>query len=225
MANIQKQLKTPNEWQLVRTSNLDTIHAICNDASKTHKMVGIIGYTGAGKTKALTSYLSNPNTFYVVCKKTMKPKQFFQKILLVMGINYSGTIYELIERISEELNSLENPLLIIDEAGKLTHTMMLYLHDLRDSTMETTGIILAGVEYFKTNLEKVVSKQKEGMPEFFRRVMTWQVLNPPTYAEIQAICKANGLEDIAAITRFKRISDFGTLQNAIINEKTLTTNQ
>lgn len=216
----------PIEWNLIRTANFDATYKICNDAKKNSKMVGIIGYTGAGKTTALNEYYrAKKNVYLITCKKSMKPRQFFEKLLRQMGVNYTGTIYDMIEKVSEQLNTKSNPLLIIDEAGKLSPTLLLYLHDLRDSTLGSAGIVMAGVDYFKANLVKAVAKQKEGMPEFFSRVIMWYELRMPNKAEIEAICNANGLSDLTIITDLlrgeNRVKDYRELFNSITNYKQL----
>ena len=188
--------KKQKGWQYVATSNFNTIQKACFDVQKNHRMLSIIGYTGAGKTTSLRYYYrNNKNVYYIESCKSMRPKQFFKKLLNEMGIHYSGTIYDMIQLVAKELNTQENPLLIIDEAGKLSQTHFMYLHDLRNATDNTTGIILSGVEYFKLNLEKAVDKQKEGMPEFYDRVFLWQELFAPTKEEIIKICESNGIDN------------------------------
>jgi len=204
------------DWQLIETVNFKTIQKVCNDAKRNHKMVSVIGFTGAGKTVALTSfYQSHSNVFYIEYCKSMKPKQFFKKLLQEMGVQYVGSIYEMVERVTDELNSKINPLIIIDEAGKLTQTLLHYLHDLRNKTFKGTGILLAGVEYFKSNMEKWTDRQKEGMPEFFDRVYVWQELNQPTKREIRAIAEANGATDEALVSELYKLKSFRQIFNRV----------
>lgn len=214
----------PVEWSIIKTANFEATYKICNDAKRSGKMLGIIGYTGAGKTTALNEYYRRKkNVFLVTCKKSMKPRQFFEKLLKQLGADYTGTIYDMIEKASEILNSKTNPLLIVDEAGKLSPALLLYLHDLRDNTIGHAGMVLAGVDYFKTNLLKAVTKQKEGMPELFGRITAWYELRPINKAEIEAVSLANGLEDKTTINELvrgeNRVKDFRELYNAITNYK------
>lgn len=212
---ISNSIKS-EQWNIIKTINYETIQSVCNNAKKNHKMNVIIGYTGAGKTTGLKMFSRNSkNTFYVNCSKSMSPKQFFKKLLQEAGISYTGNIYEMIETVSQHLNSIKNPLIIIDEAGKISQTLLMYIHDLRNETMLSTGIVLAGVEYFKTNLEKAVNKQKEGMPEFYDRVFTWELLRTPNKAEIEAVSKANGVIDNNTIKEFYTIKNYRQLQNSI----------
>jgi DNA transposition AAA+ family ATPase len=193
---IINTLKVNNEvYKIVKTANFNTVFNLCEKAQNWQHMYGLIGSTGSGKTTALKRfYKANKNVFYVESKHTMNRKQFFAAILRELGINFIGTVYDMVTRIEEEFNMLENPLLIIDEAGKLSHNLILDLHDLRNATINNLGIVLAGCEYFKDNLETGVQKDKQGIPEFYSRIITWQILGTPSREEIDAICAINNVD-------------------------------
>lgn len=188
----------------------------CDAAKKHHLMVGIIGDTGMGKTTTLEAYAQRKNVFYVVYDKTMKPKQFFIALLREMGISFEGSINEMVNRIADELNTISNPLLIIDEAGKIIQTMILYLHVLRDKTHKNCGIVLGGMPYFKSNLIKFSNKEKEGYAEFYRRINIWHSLKGLSRSEIMHICKESGIEDEETIKEMQGRKKFGELYNAIL---------
>ena len=128
----------------------------------------------------------------------------------------------MINRAAEELNKQESPLVIIDEAGKLNQTMILYLHVLRDKTAGNCGIILAGMPYFKDNMIKFASKEKEGYAEFLRRINLWHTFVGLQPKEVEEICRLNGIEDSTRIKELKRHKRFGDLMNDIYLEKVMT---
>ena len=187
-------------------------------------MIGITGDTGTGKTTALTTFATRKNVFYVSYDKTMKPKQFFTALLREMGIDFDGSINEMVNRIAEELNTIASTLVIIDEAGKITHTMILYLHVLRDKTVKNCGIVLGGMPYFKANLLKLSNKQKEGYAEFYRRVNIWHNLTGLSRTEIKSICEASGITEPETIRDMQANKRFGDLQNAILLHNLQLTN-
>ena len=204
------------QYQLIKTENFNTVQTLCADAANRHMMFGLIGFTGAGKTTALNQYyLSTPNVYYVECKNIMNRKQFFASILTELGVSVAGTVYDMVTRIIDEFNSKKNPVLIIDEAGKLSHTLILDIHDLRNATQNNLGIILSGCEYFKDNLETAVKRDKQGIPEFYSRVVSWQILTKPSRREVSAIFEVNGVDETELSKQ--RFSNFREVYNAYSN--------
>ena len=146
----------------------------------------------------------------------MSPKHFFMSLLKEMGISFEGNINAMVNRISDELNMLNNPLIIVDEAGKISHTMVLYLHVLRDKTSKNCGIVLSGMPYFKSNMIKFSNKQKEGYAEFYRRINVWQELKGLSRVEIASICTHYGIIDADILREMQGKKRFGDLYNEIL---------
>ncbi len=206
------------EWVNIETDNFLTVRDCCNNARKNKTMMGIIGCAGAGKTTALWSYYnSHANTFLVSCNRAMKTKQFLGEILKSLGINYVASDYEMVKMIIETMNKKSNPLLIIDEASKLSPNALMYMQDIWDGIEDNAGVILAGVEYLYENLKKNADRNKIGMPEFYSRVSLWQYLQEPTKREIEAVCINNGVTDPNEIKKMYRLGNFRYVRNIIFN--------
>lgn len=219
------KVSTADEPELFKTADYSACFAACNSAKKNKFMIGITGDTGTGKTTALTQFAMRPNVFYVPYDKTMKPKQFFIALLREMGVAFEGSIHDMVNTIADQLNTLNNPLVIIDEAGKITHSMILYLHVLRDKTRKNCGFVLAGMHYFRTNLIKLSHKQKEGYAEFLRRINQWQNLDGLSKKEKEFICESHGITDKETLREMFSIKRFGDLYNAITLLKILNSEE
>lgn len=220
LLKIINYFKPAGDFEIIGTSNFNSIQGICQKSQAHSMMNAIIGYTGAGKTTALYDYYRNGrNVYYLECKNSMNRRQFLHALLAETGINYMGSVYDMVREITEVLNSQQKPLVIIDEAGKVSTNVLLDLHDIRNSTMHNAGILLAGCEYFQRDMQKWVTKEKPGYPEFHSRITNWNVLNKPTKSEITAICNGNGLNDQETIKEFFRLPNYRLLFNAIVNER------
>jgi hypothetical protein len=206
---------------LFPTADFISTAKICDKARKHHFMIGLVADTGMGKTTAIGAYSRRKNVFYVCYDKTMNPRQFFASLLREMAYPFEGNLNEMINRTANELNRLESPLLIIDEAGKLNQTMILYLHVLRDRIAGNCGVILAGMPYFKDNMLRMASKEKEGYAEFLRRINLWHTFVGLQPKEIEDICTKNGISDPARVKELKRKRRFGDLMNEIYLEKVM----
>jgi len=184
-------------------------------------MVAIVGDAGLGKTTALNHYFNvHENVFIVTVKKSMSANQFYLSVLEELGIpdqDKDISLHHLIKKVCWILNQNEtNNLLILDEAGKFSHTMLEYLHELRDSTQKTTGIVLSGPGYFKNKVLKWVTKDIEGIPELYTRINFWQELSLPSRTEVKAVCEANEVMDIELIRNIQdTCKDFRSIMNAI----------
>lgn len=197
--------------------NVDFISTVnaCDKARKYKFMVGITADTGMGKTTALRTYARQKNVFYVSYDKTMNANQFFVSLLRELAIPFTSTLNDMMNFAVDKLNRLEMPLLIIDEAGKLPHSMILYLQVLRDRTCGNCGIVLAGMPYFQSNLQKNAAREKEGYAEFLRRINVWHAFVGLQPKEVEEICSLHGITDKDKVRELKRQKRFGDLMNEI----------
>lgn len=218
LLKIKAFFRSKSGWTIIKTSNFNAIQDACTKARAMRMMVGIIGFSGAGKTTALNHYYeSEQNTYKIVCARTMRSKQFLAEILRSMGVNYTASDYLMTRRIIDELNRKESPLLIIDEASKLSQNALMYIQDIWDGIEHNGSIVLAGVDYLFTNIKKWSDKGKVGMPEFYGRVFLWLELRKPTKKEIKSICEHNGLTDPEKIKEACFSQDFRKVRNIILS--------
>jgi len=193
LTKIRAAINSINSREILQTTDLMSVFNQCELTRRKKLMTALTGDTGMGKTTSLRAYSMRENVFFVTVNKTMTAKQLFVSILKNMGILFNGTMYDIMQKMSDKLNQLENPLLIIDEAGKLSDLMILYLHVLRENTLENCGIVLSGMPYFKRNLQRCAENQKEGYAEFFRRINIWHELKGLNRKEVELICTKNGI--------------------------------
>ena len=216
---LQSFLNAESSGEIYETSDFVSIVHLCDTARQHRLMIGLVGDTGTGKTTSLKHYSLRQNTYRVTFEKSMNPKQFFSYLLKELGVDSSGNINAMISKIADELNCKQSPLVIIDEAGKITHPVLLYLHDLREKTKGNCGIVLAGMPYFRENLKKYAQKGKEGYSEFLRRVNLWHTLSGLSVKETHFVAQANGITDPVELRDLSFKKRFGDLMNEICLKK------
>ncbi len=210
------------EWKIRRTENFVAITSLCEEARVDGRMVAVAGYTGAGKTTALDWVARNtPEAYYVLCDKTMSGTAFLMAIQeSLMGSRATGTTpSERIRSITDYMRNREDwAVLLLDDAGKLQTTPMLYLQIIYDQLGGDGGIVLAGTEQLKYTFDRLVARKANGFPELYRRIGYWQPLYPISEALARGICEEYGIADKHAQQYIvSHIKDYGSLQNIIEN--------
>jgi len=207
---------------LIETDNFATTTQTCEDAWLNRNMNAVVGETGLGKTTALISHLRNhPEcTYYVKVTKSMNVKLFYSSIYSSTGLMDFDTqmpIYYVIRKASNFFcQDSTNKLLIIDEAGKFTPPMLEFLHELRDLTKRSLGIILAGPEYFQTRIEEWEKNGIPGVPELYSRINYWQKLEEPLFKEVKAFIRKHDINDIEFENENKGVQNFRVLKFRVL---------
>lgn len=204
------------EKKLFNTYNFEEIQKVCKYAHTNSLLIGINGYTGAGKTTALKYYTKKENyVLYILRTVSMNTRSFYTDILL--ELNPNANIYVktniIIKQIIFLINNSENKLLlIIDDSGKFSPTDLEFLHELRESTQENLGIILAGVDYYFIKMRDWKDKDVKGVAELMRRIFGVITLERPTKQEVKEISNAFNIFDENTINKWcKMIDNFGRL--------------
>ncbi len=218
---IWNHVRTSTVAKMFNTADYAAAIKLCDEAKEKHYMSGLLADYGMGKTTALQAYGRNENVFYIYYDINMKPKHFFYELGRQLGYDYDANVYDQVKKAVDTLNTMNNPLIIIDEASKLSEKMLMTLHVLRDRTINNCGIVMAGMPYFKANLIKLANKQRTGISEFLSRVMIWHELYGLSPAEVQAVCESYGITDKKEIARLKPLKRFRDLSNEILLHKTV----
>ncbi len=219
-----------NTWPHVPTDNADIIMSLCNQAQYGHKMLGLEGYTGAGKTHAMKVYTRRfPGTYYVMVDVTYSRWAFLNEVCQACGIAgdaRGNTPSEMVASIAAKLRTADNPLLIIDDAGKASDDVFRLMQVIYDRTEHAAGIVLAGTEQLRVTLERKTRLKSKSFGEFYRRIAWWITLPPIGSKDVVAICTKNGIDDASAQKYLQRnTKDYGTLRHMVEGSKLIARNR
>lgn len=211
-------------WQIRQTHNFVALTKLCDDARQNRRMVAGVGYTGAGKTTALREYAnSNAETFYVLCTVMHTKKSLLDVIQRSMGIQIGSGISDMLAAIIDRMLSCKNALLILDDAGKMSSSCMRMLQVIYDQTEFSSGIVLAGTEFLKEEIDRNARRNVLGFRELKRRIAYWQPLRRPTQQVIARICTDFNITDPSAIDFiYRNANDYGTIRNLVMNATTIS---
>lgn len=199
--NIAAQVGTAPKgsgWQVVETTAYQEIRYALDDAQHWRNVTWVVGEAGCGKTTTARLYArENREVFYILCSEDMKKGDFVREIARTVGIRTDGyNIREVWSLILEDVVQMEAPLLVFDEADKLTEPVFHYFISLYNKLEDKAGIVFLSTDYIKKRVELGLRYRKPGYKEFYSRMgRKYFELEATSAADVYAICMANGLQD------------------------------
>lgn len=171
--------------------------------------LNIFGSSGYGKTVGLNYTTQHiDNSFLIDVRPAETSRVFLSRFLdaldgIIWGphsLPKSGPISWLIERTCHDIrvNNKLN-LIIIDEAGNLKKSSQSHLRQMIDNLKGYCGIVLAGPTRYRINLEKWSKDHSTGIPELMTRMHKRYTLDPPSFEDIELICRYNDISDMKVV--------------------------
>ena len=203
--NIAAQVCTgvSGEWQLVATSAHQEMNYVLDDAQRWRNVTWVVGDAGCGKTTAARQYeAEHGEVFYILCSEDMRRGDFIRDIARRIGIRTDGyTLRDNLDAIIAALVQMQHPLLIFDEADKLSERVFHYFIDLYNRLEERCGIVFFSTAYIKRRIKMGLRYDKKGYNEIDSRIgRKFFELEPTSPNDVYAVCAANGLNDKAVIS-------------------------
>ncbi len=235
-----------SSWVIAETYNIRQMFSVIGTARNTRSFWAVSHCAGSGKTAAIKLY-SSQNTVgvYMVQAQEWTQRQFAIALCHALGIDTAGkyrSIAELIEAIADFFTqrSGENPILLIDEADKLKDGAKRILIPLYNKLEDKLACVIAGTDNLEQEIKRGVRHAKKGFDEIDSRFgRTYFKLAGASFRDVEMICKANGINDIAVIRRIisqshpktiavngmsqKIVEDLRPVKNLIRAEKAMQT--
>lgn len=203
--NIAAQVCTgvSGEWQIVATSAHQEMNYVLDDAQRWRNVTWVVGDAGCGKTTAARQYeAEHGEVFYILCSEDMRRGDFIRDIASRIGLRTDGyTLRDSLDAIIAALVQMQHPLLIFDEADKLSERVFHYFIDLYNRLEERCGIVFFSTAYIKRRIKMGLRYDKKGYNEIDSRIgRKFFELEPTGPNDVYAVCAANGLNDKAVIS-------------------------
>lgn len=157
-----------------------------------------------GKTFAAKYYVKHhKNAIYVDCSRHKTKQQLVRQIAKEFGLNYNLRYNEVFEDLVFYLQTLPNPLIVLDEAGDLAYPAFLELKALWNATEGLCGWYMMGADALRVKIERNRNRRKVGYDEIFSRYGSrFQKFTPDGGTErtkyikehVALIGRANGIE-------------------------------
>ena len=184
------------KWEAVQTTDFGMMTQILSDAKENALVMAITGDAGSGKTFACRQFAdSNKQVYLLCCNEFWNRKTFLQELCSAIGINANGmTSSDMVYNIVSRLKKQSSPLIILDEADKLTDQLLYFFITLYNQLEDECGIVLTATDYLEKRLQKGIRLQKKGYNEIWSRIGRKCVkLRGVSAADVVKICEANGI--------------------------------
>lgn len=202
--SAQLNIKQQTTWNIVETTNYQNLTQIFTYAQCESLVMAITGEAGTGKTVAAKAYQQNNNNVFVLCcNEFWNRKLFMTELLNEMGKNPAGdTVGEMMTEIVSTLKRMDSPIIIMDEADKLSDQVLYFFITLYNQLEDHCGIILMATDYLEKKLKKGLRLNRKGYKEIYSRIgRKFLNLSTTSAQDIAEICIANGLSDKSEIKR------------------------
>lgn len=183
-------------WNIVETRDFKTLAGLFADAQENAMVMAICGEAGSGKTLAIRHYAeSNPNVFVLSCNEYWNRKLFLQELLKEMGRNPNGdTVGEMMGTIVSNLKKMQDPIIIMDEADKLSDQVMYFFITLYNQLEDHCAIVMVATDYLEKKIRKGLRLNKKGYKEIYSRIgRKFIMLKGVGIGDITEVCMANGI--------------------------------
>ena len=194
-------------WNIVETRNYKALSDIFSDAQENALVLAVCGEAGTGKSLTAAHYgAENPNVYVLACSEYWNRKTFLRELLRVMGKNPAGdTGGDMVDDVVMALKRRENPLIILDEADKLSDQVMFFFITFYNKLEDYCGIVLMATDYLEKKVRRGLRLNKKGYKEIYSRIGRRFVAMPGLSAtDISDVCRANGVEGLREIETVKK---------------------
>lgn len=196
--SISKQIaKDDDGWIILHdTKRMRQLQTIYSDAQLYNEVFCVVAQEGSGKTVPASVYASvNENVFLMKCGEHLNRKTFLSELLQTMGKDSGGrTVYEMMGMLLETILRRERPVIIFDEADKLSDQLLYFFITIYNETEDKCGIVLQATDHLQKRIEKGVRLNKKGFKEMFSRMgRRFLTLPGNSHNELKRIAEINGV--------------------------------
>lgn len=195
----------PTQWNVAPTHTFQRLHFLLSNAQSDSLTLAVTGPAGSGKTETIRTYAAtHPRVYHLVCSEYWSRRIFIQHLIRAIGVRQPASTAEQMEAIIRRLHALDHPIIILDEADKLSDQVLHFFISLYNHLEGHCALILCATDHLRLRILRGLRLGKRGYEEIYSRVgRRFIELLPVTAEDITLVCRANHLtdpDDINAVT-------------------------
>ena len=129
---------------------------VTTDAQENALVLAVTGDAGCGKSQAIEYYARHHrDVFALSCSEYWNRKQFLTELLQAMGVEATGsTVAEMMSEAILTLKRKATPIVVLDEADKLSDQVLYFFISLYNKLEDHCGIIICATDYLKKRITR-----------------------------------------------------------------------
>ncbi len=158
------------EWKPARTATFDFITSQLELCQAGNISAILCDLPNIGKTFTARYYVkSHKNAIYVDCSQVKSKQKLIRFIAKEYGVGNNGRYADVYDDLVYYLRSIENPIIVLDEAGDLQYEAFLELKALWNATERCCAWYMMGADGLKEKINRAVQCKKVGYTEMLSR--------------------------------------------------------
>ncbi len=158
------------DWKTARTETYLIVTSQLETAQSSSLSMILCDEPNIGKTYSAKQYVaSHKNAAYIDCSQVKTKRRLIRKVATEFGLDSKGTYGDVYEDLVFYLRSVEQPLIILDEAGDLQYEAFLELKALWNATEHCCGWYMMGADGLKEKINRSIDCKKVGYTEMLSR--------------------------------------------------------
>ena len=167
---LDVQLGARQEWKTAKTPVYTYIYNQLKECQENNQSGLLCDRADVGKTFTARCYVKeNKNAVYIDCSQVKSKQKLIRQIAREYGINHTGRYADVYQDLVFYLRTIQNPLVILDEAGDLDYPAFLELKALWNATELACGWYMMGADGLKAKIEGNIGRKRVGYEELFSR--------------------------------------------------------
>lgn len=210
LRKVSAKTSTNRAWQVVETQAFKEISDVLERCQFQSSVTWVVGEAGCGKTTTARHYSQTmENAFYILCSEDMHRRDFLNTISRSLGFSLpKQNLRESLLDCVDKLLGMDSPLLIFDEADKISDSVFHYFIQLYNLLEEHCGMTFLSTSYIERRMQRGLALNRRGFSEMNSRLgRKFYNLNPTTGIDVYGICQANGISEQAEIDRIIKDSE------------------
>lgn len=201
-------LRPEEAWVAVETEAYSYITAQLQACQEGALSAILCDIPNIGKTYTARIYAKgHRHVAYIDCSQVKTKRRLVRQIAREFGIGMQGSYHDVYADLIYYLQTVDRPLIILDEAGDLQYEAFLELKALWNATEHHCGWYMMGADGLRAKINRSIDNEKVGYTEIFSRYGgRYSRVSPENTRELQAflvsestlVARANAPEGVDA---------------------------